>query len=415
MVSAIQTKSPLPFTTTCSQSDDKYDPDKLVLDVEELARSNFAPRAACHDQNGSFPRENFDDLRRAGLLALCIPREYGGLGADFPTYARVSTAIAKHCAATAFTFNMHSCNLMWIGMLADQVAMQPAERRLLNLLRTRHYKRVVEDGAIFAQPISEGGPGVSVGTPYSTSAKPVPGGWVITGRKIFASLAGEADYYGTACTEVGGTDTADTLYLAVAADSNGIKVIDDDDLVGMRGTVSRTIIFDNVFVPHHDQLMPRGVYHRVTQIWPHMFLTLTPTFLGIAEAAYNFTLGYLRGTTQGDSNVEKTVKPIKQFAVAEMFILLEQMRALFDRAFKEAHALPTHEQRMRAWACQYTIMEQANEICQRAIRTCGGRCLLQNMPLERYFRDARCGAVLRPWSADRCLELLGEAALSDEF
>ena len=293
--------------------------------------------------------------------------------------------------------------------------MQPAERRLLNLLRTRHYKRVVEDGAIFAQPISEGGPGVSVGTPYGTSAKPVPGGWVISGRKIFASLAGEADYYGTACTEVGSTDVTDTLYLAVSADSHGVKIIDDDDLVGMRGTVSRTIVFENVFVPQDDQLMPRGVYHRVTQTWPHMFLTLTPTFLGIAEAAYSFTVGYLRGKTQGNGHATRVVQPIKQFAVAEMFILLEQMRVLFDRAFKEARALPTHEQRMRAWACQYTIMEHANEICQRAIRTCGGRCLLQNMPLERYFRDARCGAVLRPWSADRCLELLGEAALNDEF
>jgi hypothetical protein len=147
MMSSIPSRLPSLYTTDGPQTTDGYDSDKLVLDVEELARSKFAPRAAQHDQDGSFPRENFDDLRHAGLLGLCIPREYGGIGADFSTYARVSAAIAHHCAATAFTFNMHSCNLMWIGMLADQIPMQTSERRLLDTLRGRRYRRVIEDGA----------------------------------------------------------------------------------------------------------------------------------------------------------------------------------------------------------------------------------------------------------------------------
>ena len=100
------------------------------------------------------------------------------------------------------------------------------------------------------------------------------------------------------CTEDKGDekpDARDTLYLAVPATSEGFSISGDWDPLGMRGTVSRNLTFKDVFVSDDEQLMPRGIYFKGALTWPAMFFTLAPTYLGLANAAYDFTVAYLRG------------------------------------------------------------------------------------------------------------------------
>ena len=87
----------------------------------------------------------------------------------------------------------------------------------------------------------------------------------------------------------------DTMYLAVPAKSKGVSIEGDWNPLGMRGTVSRNLIFKDVFVPDDAALMPKGIYFEAAIRWPHMFTTLTPSYMGIAQAAYDFTIKYLRG------------------------------------------------------------------------------------------------------------------------
>ena len=68
---------------------------RLLAAARELGRERFAPRAAAHDQEASFPFENYADLRDAGFLGLTIPARYGGLGADYATYALVSAELGR--------------------------------------------------------------------------------------------------------------------------------------------------------------------------------------------------------------------------------------------------------------------------------------------------------------------------------
>ncbi len=179
----------------------------------------------------------------------------------------------------------------------------------------------------------------------------------------------------------------------------------------MRGTVSRTLIFEDVFVPDEAQLMPRGVYAAAASRWPHMFMTLTPTYMGIAQAAYDFTVAYLRGEVPGTPPVKRRMYPTKQLAVAQMRVMLEQTKAIWFQAISEARPDPSPESIMRAWSAQYTVMENANELSQLAIRTCGGQSMLKSLPLERLYRDSRCGSLMLPWTAELCLDKLGKAAL----
>lgn len=387
---------------------------ELIALAGRLGRERFAPRAAHHDAEASFPFENYADLRDHGLLALCVPEAFGGRGADYQTYCLVAAEIGRHCGATALTFNMHSCAMMWSGPLADDLPMTGDDRRAHNARRTRHFDRVVADGAIYAQPFSEGNEAAAGKAPFGTVARPVEGGWRLDGKKIFASLSGAADYYGVLCTEeIPGKplDRRDTLYLAVKADTPGVRVVGDWDPLGMRATVSRTLLFEDVFVPEGEELMPRGLYHKAAALWPHMFMTLAPTYMGLAEAAYDFTIAYLRGEAPGTPPVRRRMYPTKQLAVAEMFVKLEQTRALFHRAISDARVDPDKGARMRALAAQYTIMENANDLARLAIRTCGGHSMLKSLPLERIYRDSRCGALMLPWTAEICLDRLGREAL----
>jgi alkylation response protein AidB-like acyl-CoA dehydrogenase len=386
----------------------------IIASARELGQRVFAGRAAAYDRDAKFPTENYRDLHRSGLLGIAIPKKHSGLGADYQTYALAAAEIGRYCGATALTWNMHVCSTLWSGPLADDLEMDTATRAEHEARRAVHYRRIIDDGAIYSQPFSEGGAAAAGGVAFGTEARPAKGGWIVNGKKIFASLAGHADYYGVLCTEIAEGEKAsrrNTLYLAIPAKTAGVSVVGDWDPLGMRGTVSRTLLFKDVFVADDAALMPRGVYFQAAMRWPHMFLTLSPTYMGLAQASYDFTVRYLRGEVKGTPPVKRRMYPTKQIAVAQMQIKLEQIKAIWFQAVTEARANPTKEQTLRAYAAQYSVMEGANELATLAIRTCGGQAMLKSLALERIYRDSRCGSLMLPWTAELCLDRIGREAL----
>ncbi|MEM1386872.1 MAG: acyl-CoA dehydrogenase family protein [Pseudomonadota bacterium] len=383
--------------------------------ARDMGQDRMHTRAADYDRRATFPVENFRDFRDNGLLGIAIPREHGGHGADFKTYMLTAAEIGRYCGATALTFNMHVCSCLWSGALLDTLDYDPELKAEHSEKRAMHYRRILDDGAIYAQPFSEGGDAAAGKTAFGTTALRVDGGWIVNGKKIFASLSGFANFYGALCTELDAPDAkmsrGNTMYLAVPADAEGVRVEGEWDPLGMRGTVSRTLYFEDVFVPDSAQLMPRGIYFQAAKRWPHMFMTLTPAYIGLAQAAYDFTVKYLRGEMPGTPPVKRRMYPTKQIAVAQMRVMLEQTKSLWFQAISEARPNPSPDSVMRAWTAQYTVMENANEMAQLAIRTCGGQSMLRSLHLERIYRDSRCGSLMLPWTAELCLDMLGRGAL----
>ena len=389
---------------------------ELLAIASELGTTKFAKRAEQIDRDAVFPFENYADLRAAGLLKICVPEAHGGWGADFATYVMTAAEIGRHCGATALTLNMHVSSTMWTGFIADDLEMTPEQRRDHETHRSVHYRRVVQEGKIYSQPFSEGGAAAAGKAPFGTLAKKVDGGYVINGKKIFASLSGAADYYGILCTlDKPGATQRDSLYLAVDKNLPGVSITGEWDPLGMRGTVSRTLIFKDVFVPEVERMMPEGLYAQAAVRWPHMFATLSPTYMGIAQAAYDFTVQYLRGEVPISSGsappVKRRMYPTKQIAVAEMKVKLEQTRALFLQNARAARVDPSKEIRLGLYAAHFTIMENSNDICRLAVRTCGGQAMLKSLPLERLYRDSRCGSLMLPWTAELCMDRLGRECL----
>ena len=376
---------------------------ELVAMMADLGPT-FAKRAAGYDRDASFPYENFDDLASAGFLTLCIPERFGGLGADFATYALVSEELGRHCGSTALTFNMHTATCLLTGPIADALRLGPDDRALLDEKRAAMFADICENSTIHAQPFSEG---LSAGatTGIATTATPVDGGYRVSGRKIFASLSEAAGMHNIIAVVPGDERVR---FMGVPGNAEGLSIVGEWDPLGMRGTISKTLIFDDVFVPESNEWLPPGMFDQMAAEFPYFYMTLSFSYLGIMQATIDFTRDYLRGDGTSSARAEH---PQKQALWAQMNLRHQQAQALTYRVLEEAGACPTAEQVHRAWAAMVTTMEGAPDIASMAIRACGGRSLLRPQSLERIFRDARCGATMLPWSVEVCLDRLGQYAL----
>ena len=390
---------------------------ELIDRAYALASERFAPRAARHDRDASFPFEDYADLHTSGLLALCVPERYGGLGADFETYCLVAEQIARGNAATALTYNMHALTMMMMGHFMKGLDLPPAIRARHEELSARRYREVVERGVFYGQPHSEpveqgGADQLQVGgRRFGTRAEGIDGGYRVNGRKFFVSLAGAATYYATPALLLADGRWEDrTLYLQIPADAPGLEVTGEWDPLGMRATVSRDLVLKDVWVSADAEILPPGVFGQYYQRYPHLFLSFSATFLGLMQAAYDFTIAYLTGKVDGAPGLQGSA-PARGNAVAEMLFTLETARSIFYRAISEEQLDPSVESVQRARAAQVTIQRSAVALTGEAIRVCGGRAMLKRYPLERYYRDARASAVMRPWSQDIATQQAWETAL----
>lgn len=367
----------------------------------------LAARSAKYDRDAAFPYENWQDLAEAGLLAICVPKSAGGLGADFVGYALASEELGRHCAATALTFNMHAATTLMVGQVADDMELSGQERSLLERRRAVLWQGIVEQGHIHSQPFSEGiAAGATEG--YATTAIPEEGGYRVTGRKIFASLSGAADIHNVVCVVEG--DPRVRL-LGVAADSDGLHIEGDWDSLGMRATDSRNLVMEDVFVPAECEWIPAGMFDQAAARWPYFFMTLSFAYLGLMGAIMNAAAEYLIG--DGGTTARRS-HPIKQQGWAEMNLIYDRAQALCYRVLGECGVDPDPAAVRRAWSSMVTTMDGAPQLASLALRVCGGRALLRPSRLEQFYRDARCGAAMHPWSMDVCLERLGRAGLFDD-
>src|SRR5229473_500254 len=356
---------------------------ELIALARRLACERFAPRADRHDCAASFPFDDYADLRAEGLLGLCVPERCGGLGADYETYCLVAEQLAQGNASTALTFNMHCLTMLMVGPIADSMPMSPTVRERHEKLRAAKFREVVEDGAFYGQPHSEpveqGETDTKLGVGgrrFGTTARKVDGGYVVNGRKFFVSLAGCAPYYATPAIRLGDEPWIErTLYLQIPKDTPGVSFSGDWDPMGMRATVSRDMLLQDVFVPDDAEVLPPGLFGAMYNAFPHLFLSFSATFLGLMQAAY------------------------------------ECARAIYYRAISEAEVDAPLDAVQRARAAHVTVQRAVVAVTQEAIRVCGGRAFLKRYPLERYARDARAAALMRPWTQEIAMQQAWEAAL----
>jgi len=305
-----------------------------------------------------------------------------------------------------------------LGPIADNMPMSPTVRERHDKLRVAKFREVVEDGAFYGQahsePVEQGETDTRLGVGgrrFGTTARKVDGGYVVNGRKFFVSLAGCARYYATPAIRLGDEPWIErTLYLQVPKDARGVSFPGEWDPMGMRATVSRDMLLEEVFVPDDAEVLPPGVFGAMYNAFPHLFLSFSATFLGLMQAAWDGALAYLTGRMPG-APILHTETAAKGHAIAEMLFAIEAACALYYRAISEARVDAPLEAVQRARAAHVTVQRAVVTVTQEPIRVCGGRAFLRRYPLERYARDARAAALMRPWTQEIATQQAWEAAL----
>jgi alkylation response protein AidB-like acyl-CoA dehydrogenase len=209
----------------------------------------FGARAAEYDRTGTFPVEDFADLRAAGLFGLLVPERLGGVGATYAEYARVAFELARGNGATALVFNMHASVTGALAGIPDEVARSLGVPPGFFESRDRILTTAAE-GAFYAVAMSERGAGSRL-SQLTTRYERMPDGFHIKGAKTFCSGAGHADAYLVAARSV--QDDAVVSQFLVPAGA-GVTVEPTWDSLGMRATASHDL--------HLDVTVPEDVTYR---------------------------------------------------------------------------------------------------------------------------------------------------------
>lgn len=367
----------------------------VLLEARQAARE-IAEYADEYDRTGEFPFKSYDVLRRFGLTTMAVPKAYGGLGLDFPTYCEVLSIIAGACGSTGLTLNMHS------SVLRQIVAMgTPAQ--------CQRYLGEAVAGKLFASVTSEPSSSLRRNFRPGTTVRRVEGGYLLNGYKYFASLASAADYFFVwAMPEGAERLDQDLVNLLVPSRAPGVEIEYTWDAMAMRATASHSIRFQNVFVEEAAAIGGPGgtVRHHLTDVYMPGYAAV---YTGLAEAAYQFAVDYALERRFGAQRVADD--PVVQQHIGHMHTLItvsrlmtrEAARALESEGMSEATVLLLQQ-------AKYVACRTAAEVADLAMLVVGGRGFHRGQRLQRIFRDAHVGMVMPP-SLDHARETIGRLAL----
>ena len=366
--------------------------DRVRSDWAALARElgpRFAARASSHDATDSFVADNYRDLRERRVFSAGVPAELGGGGASHAELCALVRVLGQHCGSTALALAMHSHQVA-IAAWRWRHEAAPVEPLL---------RRVAAEEAIL---VTSGGSDWVAG---SGRAEKVPGGYRITGRKVFASGAPAGDLFMTMAIHDDPEAGPTVLHFALPFDAPGLEVKDTWHTLGMRGTGSHDIVLDGVFVPEAaiGIRRPAGRWGPVWHVVAMLALPLIySVYVGIAEAARALTIRQAAGRRHDVGTQELAGRMENELATARM-----ALRQMIDAAAADRPGIETTNEVMtgRAVAGQAAI-----RTVEVAMEVAAGAGFYRDLGLERLFRDVQ-GARYHPIRGSAQLIYAGRVAL----
>jgi alkylation response protein AidB-like acyl-CoA dehydrogenase len=377
--------------------------DDAIAAARRLA-PRLAARAAEHDRDGTFPVDDFADLRAAGLFGLMVPGRLGGREAGFAEYAAVAYELARGNGATALVFNMHASVTGALSAVNEDVAESLGVSDEALAARDRMLAGAAA-GSWYGVAMSERGAGSRL-SQLATVYEQVDGGYHIKGAKTFCSGAGHADAYLVAARSA--TDQSVVSQFLVPATVDGLKVEPTWDSLGMRATASHDLHIDAV-VPD-DTLLGgvEGLALVVAQLMPHWLIaSYAAVYVGVAQAAVDAAVEHVvkRGVSELPS-VRSRIGRADAAVAATRMVVAEAARRVDEEPGAE-------ETNRWVWRAKLLAGTTAAEVAASMLEAAGTSATRRGHPLERLFRDARCGS-LHPATSDVCADWLGVAAIGGD-
>ncbi len=350
--------------------------------VREFAENEVAPLAAEIDRKHQVPFETMRKLGEIGLLGVCFPQEYGGMGAGETGYCILMEELGRICTSTATNVGAH----IGIGAMAIYLDGNPEQKR-------KYLTPLARGEKIAAFGLTESNAGSDAAN-IRTRAVREGDSWILDGGKVFITNGGYADIV----TVMAVTDPAlgargGVTAFIVETSWPGFKVAREEDKMGIRGTSTAELVFEELRVPHENVLGKVGEgFITFMKSLDMGRLTLGAACLGGAQAALEAAVYWARKRKQ--FGVELAHKQSVQWAIANIATEIEALRSL---AYRVAWMVDTgqtgQEFTQLAAMCKMYGSEVASRAIDLALQIYGGLGITRDFHIERAFRDARIAEI----------------------
>ncbi len=337
--------------------------------IKKFAQERIAPQARHIEESNEFPHELFRELGEQGYLGAAQSPEYGGAGCDAVTLCLILEEISKASGAVGNSFNTH------VSLVTELIGNHGNAAQ-----KAKYLPDLISAKRMGAFGLTEPSGGSNAGAPL-THAELDGNDYVLTGSKAFITNGPIADIFVVTVK----TETGVTAFI-LERGMKGFEIGPADRKMGMHGSPTSSLYFDDVRVPRENMLGPEGHGFRAfAQALDRGRVNVAALIVGIAQASYEASVVYAKERQQ----FGKAIAAFQgvQFPIAEMATEIEAARLLtFNAARMFDAGLPI---KLESSMAKWFAAEAALRACDTAISVHGGYGYLADFPVERYYRDVK--------------------------
>ena len=351
------------------------DDQQMIRDsVRDFAREQIVPRAAEIDRTGEFPLDILKKMSDLGLMGLPIAEEYGGAGADYTSYCLALEEISRACGSTGLTYEAHiSLGCMPIYLFGTEEQ------------KKQYLPQLCSGETIGSFGLTEPEAGSDAGGTKTTAVLD-NGEWVINGSKIFITNASYAKFVTCTCLTDKGVGTKGISAIIVPTDSKGFTCRAGFEKMGLHGSNTTELFFDNVRVPEANLVGKRGEgFKQFLKVLDGGRIAIGAMGVGIAQACLDASLKYAKERVQFGQPIGKF--QAVQFKLADIAMNIELARTMYLKAAwlkdtGQPYALEANYAKLFG-------SEISTKAALDAIQIHGGYGYINEFPVERYLRDSK--------------------------
>ena len=346
---------------------------------QEFAENEVKPIAADVDEEERFPEETVKKMAKLGMMGIYLPKEYGGAGADYLSYVMAVEELAKVCATTSVILSAHTslcCNPIFEYGTEEQ--------------KQKYLPKLCSGEWVGAFGLTEPGAGTDAQGQQTTAVKDENGNWVLNGSKIFITNAGYANVFIviaiTGIIEKRGRKTKELSAFIVERTDKGFSVGKHEKKMGIRGSSTCDLIFEDCIVPKENLLGQEGKGFKIAMMTlDGGRIGIAAQALGLGEGAINEAVKYTQERVQFKRRLSQFQNT--QFQLADMHTRMQAAQYL---VYAAAMKKQNHEHySMDAAMAKLFAAESASDVTRRAVQLFGGYGYTREYPVERMMRDAK--------------------------
>ena len=342
--------------------------------VHRWAQERVAPLAAEIDQSNQFPAHLWCEMGDLGLLGLTVDEEFGGAGMSYLAHTVAVEEVARASASVSLSYGAHS------NLCVNQIKLNGTQAQ-----KEKYLPRLISGAHVGALAMSEPSAGSDV-VSMKLKAEKLNGYYRLNGNKYWITNGPDADTLVVyAKTDPSGGSKGITAFL-IEKEMTGFSTSPHFDKLGMRGSNTAELIFDDVEVPFENMLGEEGQGVQVLMSGlDYERVVLSGIGCGIMAACLDEVMPYMVERKQFGQSIGDF--QLMQGKIADMYTAMNSARAYVYEVAKACDRGAVTRQ--DAAACVLYASEQAMQVAHQAVQALGGAGFLADAPVARIFRDAK--------------------------